>query len=328
MLRTRETLARLLVFALLACPAGAVRAGDAVLDQVIGLARHDALNADAVDWPVVQQEAQALLGSTPGEAGRTAAIRHVLAALRDHHSSYRPPLGDRAGTTDAAGATHGASGGRATPRIPIAVAETPVGGFGRLSINPWTGNGAEVAGATHVVREALDAALHANRCGLIIDVSANHGGNMWPMMGGIAPLYDDGVLETFEPRAGLPQVVNVHHGALRSGTSVFPVVALPPLAVKPRYIALVMGPRTASSAEILVLGFSGQANVRRFGAPTAGATSANRSFVLDNGGRLALTVSRIRTRTGEVQDGPVQPDVPGAAPLDDAAAWLASQCAR
>lgn len=104
------------------------------------------------------------------------------------------------------------------------------------------------------------------------------------------------------------------------------VAATTPLAQAPRHIALVAGPRTASSGEILALGFKGQDNVRVFGRPTAGATTANRSFRLANGGLLALTTSRILDRNGLHHAGPVIPDVDTASPLPAARAWLAEGC--
>ena len=153
------------------------RASDVVVDEVVRLAKEKALNRDVPDWPVVEREAHALAAASPGEDGRTAAIRRVLASLQDHHSSYRPPM-------QAAQATPSRSAGPpSSARLQIAVADLQPGRPARLVINAWSGGSEDVVNATQVVRSELNKALSGSKCGLVIDVSANHGGNMWPMMG-------------------------------------------------------------------------------------------------------------------------------------------------
>ena len=177
------------------------------------------------------------------------------------------------------------------------------------------------------VRNALNEALSHDACGLVIDVAANTGGNMWPMMGGIAPLYDEGSLQTFETREGRRNVVNVKDGVLRMNAQTKPAVAgIPPVLAAPSHIALIVGPRTASSAEILALGFRYQDNVRLFGQPTHGATTANSTHVLSNGAVLALTTARILDRRGVVQEGPLVPDQVTDDALGEATRWLESRC--
>lgn len=291
---------------------------DPVVAQAIALARDNALKADTVDWATVEREAHAFASAEPGEAGRTAAIRSVLKALGDGHSSYRPPQ-----------ALLSADPPKPTPekaRRPIAESATGAR-FGHLIVNAWTGPSEAVPAATGAVRDALVRSLAVDRCGLIVDVSSNQGGNMWPMMGGIAPLYDEGTLETFENRAGMRQRVNVRGGVLHMNESAFPRVEnLASLPHKPAYVAILLGHRTASSGEILALGFKGQPNVRFFGRPTAGATTANTSHRLENGGLLALTTSRILDRGDRAHHGPVLPDQETDDAVAAAEAWLAERC--
>lgn len=304
------------------------RAADAILDEVIAAARTRGINGDKPDWPTVQRDAYALLGRTPGEAGRTAAIRHVLASLKDSHSFYIPPVPHPVAATTAT-----AVPGTPSPSMPrrsrtIAVAHDTVEGVGHLAIHAWSGRSEALPTAAREVRDALNQALADARCGLVIDVAHNDGGNMWPMMGGIAPLYDEGVLETFQGRSGDRQVVNVHDGQLRMDDSVFPRVALPAPVRKPAHVAILLGPGTMSSGEILALGFKGQRNVRFFGQPTRGLTTSNQSIRLANGGMVALTTARILDRQGKVHQGPVLPDDTTQPPLQAARAWLLRQCAR
>ncbi|MDR7133110.1 C-terminal processing protease CtpA/Prc [Lysobacter niastensis] len=289
---------------------------DPVLSKAIAFAKEKAFKAPSVDWPAVEAEATAKWLAAPGEDGRTAAIRHVLGALKDGHSSYRPP--------DTYKSDPGAM--RHSPAEPIARADVAEGRFGRLVINGWSGDSSQVPAATALVRNELRKAMSIGSCGLIVDVATNSGGNMWPMMGGLAPLYEEGTLETFEGRDGTI-IVNVRNGLLRKNDHVYPLVeALPKLDAKPKFVAIIIGRKTASSGEILALGFKHQANARSFGRATAGATTANSSIRLPNGGLLAITSSRIRDRAGAVQHGPLVPDELSEQPLHAAQDWLAERC--
>lgn len=293
-------------------------AADPIVAHAIALARAHALNAAHVDWPAVEREAARLMRSGVGDDARTRAIRHVVHALGDGHSFYRPPSSGQPAvtTTSPAPAARG-----------IARSVETADGFGHLVIASWSGPDAEMAAAAHRVRDALLDAMEHDACGLVIDVADNGGGNMWPMMGGIAPLYEDGTLLQFESRTGRRRDVDVRGGALHAGGKPLPDVDdLAAVAVRPRNIALLLGPRTASSAEILALGFRGQANVRSFGRPTRGATSANSSFPLANGGLLAITTGRLRDRAGNVQQGSLWPDEPAENALDAATRWLRVRC--
>ncbi|KRA45154.1 S41 family peptidase [Pseudoxanthomonas sp. Root630] len=301
-------------------------AADAVLDKVIGLARTQALNGAQPDWPAVEREAYARLAATPGEDGRTAAIRFVLASLKERHSVYYPPR------TGAAPANSGGSRSQAMSAVPatttpIALAHTDEGAIGRLTINSWSGNGDDATAiAARSVRHALIEALADSRCGVIVDVANNTGGNMWPMMSGIAPLYDEGVLESFQGRDGVRHPVRMQDGRMLIG-DVVRVAAIPaPLPRIPSHVAVILGPRTMSSGEILAIGFKRQRNVRFFGRPTGGFTTSNNSYRLENGGMLALTTARILDRSGAVQHGPVLPDEVTDQPLEAARAWLQAQC--
>jgi hypothetical protein len=296
---------------------GTLGSTDAPLSQAIALVKEKALNAPSVDWPVIETEAAAKFLASPDEPGRTAAIRHVLAALKDGHSFYRPPASV---PTDATRLS------RPAP-LPIALTDVTTSKYGRLAINSWSGERASMLAATTLVRKELRKALSVDDCGLIVDVSSNSGGNMWPMMGGLAPVYEDGVLETFQNRTGAPGVVSVQSGVLRMNESAFPQIdGVPKLDRKPRFVAVILGKRTASSGEILALGFKHQENARFFGQATAGATTANWSTGLSNGGLLAITTSRILDRTGAVHTGPLVPDEVSDQPVHAAEAWLTESC--
>lgn len=289
---------------------------EAVLEHVLALARRHAINASKVDWATVDATARQRLASTPGEAGLTDALRYALAALGDRHSHYRPPVVGRG------------TGARIAPP-PIAEVRATAGGIPMIAVNGWSGAQEQVPAAARSVRDALLGALATPTCGIVVDLRGNSGGNMWPMMAGLLPLYDAGELLRFERRDGSDASVGAMGDALvyagqppRPGMS-----GLARPAHAPRFVAVLIGPRTSSSGEITAIGFKGQANVRMFGQPTDARSSSNASYPLPNGGMVALTTAHVVDRTGRRYGDPVQPDVAGDAPVEDADRWLRSRCA-
>jgi C-terminal processing protease CtpA/Prc len=72
--------------------------------------------------------------------------------------------------------------------------------------------------------------------------------------------------------------------------------------------------------------FHGQANVRLFGQPTSGHSTANTMHELPNGGFVAVTTGTTLDRDGMMFGGTVDPDARGDDGVADAAQWVRSGC--
>ena len=287
----------------------------AVLDRVVEISQQNALNTLKVDWPSVVRTSTEILEKDNTDTGLSASIRYVLSKLQDHHSSYRPSQVK----TDAS---------KAQSPAPIATSSLTKAGTPILAINSWSGRDARSA-ATQA-RHELITALDQKKCGMILDFSQNGGGNMWPMVMGVLPLLTEGTLGAFEDRdAKRTSIVSTGNGLLVAGSPHFlnaPSLPLP--SFQPDYIAIVLGPRTASSGEITALLFKGQSNVRFFGQRTAGVPTANRVFPLPNGGTLALTTSVTLDRNGNKYSAPIVPDLVTDEPIDAAGSWINNACSK
>jgi len=145
--------------------------------------------------------------------------------------------------------------------------------------------------------------------GWILDLRGNGGGNCWPMLAGIGPIlgeglcghfidgerkttwsYDDGV--SWADTSGQSSVSGDPYNLLRPD---------PPVAV-------LVGPLTASSGEVVALAFKGRPNTRHFGEQTAGFTTGNNNHELSNGGILFLAESVYADRFKKEYPDYLQPD--------------------
>lgn len=130
--------------------------------------------------------------------------------------------------------------------------------------------------------------------GWIVDLRQNTGGNMWPMLAGLNALIKDGTVGYFIYPSSKKEI------AWKSMNGMIPFTAdkvdnykIKDPAIK---IAVLIDSLTASSGEMTAISFSGLPNVRFFGTPSGGYTTANMSYNLSNGTMLLLASSYVADR--------------------------------
>jgi C-terminal processing protease CtpA/Prc len=296
-------------------------AAKAVVDAAIGIVRKNAWKRDSVDWTVVEPEVRLIAGGAEKSADTYPAIQYLLASLNDRHSFLLPP----------AATTEFRTGGAANPPIDVKALGDRIG---YLNVPAYSG-GEEKAMRDFAVKahEQIAATVDRAGCGWIVDLRGNGGGNMWPMLGGLKPFLGDEPLGTFVSRESTSppwkadDAVKVDLPAALRG-------------LDRAWVAVLTGPRTASSGEAVTISFKGRPRTRSFGQPTNGLSSANGNFPLPDGAMIFLTTAIEADRTGKQYGEKVDPDEivpapPGNAPpssaIDDqtmaaAIAWLKRSC--
>ena len=143
----------------------------------------------------------------------------------------------------------------------------------------------------------------------IVDLRSNSGGNCWPMLAGIGPLLGNGTHGYFICRERwLPiqynngRAMNGKHCICRVNREAY----IPSEAC--RQVAVLIGPGTSSAGEIIALAFKGYEDAKFFGQPTAGFTTGNTTFNLDDGSMLVLSVASEADRFGKTCNGKILPD--------------------
>ena len=293
----------------------------AVLDAAIDIVRKHAWMSGNVDWTIVEPEVRLVAAGAGKSADVYPAIKYLLAALGDRHSFLMPPAATTAFRT----------GGAANPPIEVSSIADRIG---YVKVPAYSGAEADAArNFATKAHEQLTATAAQAECGWIVDLRDNGGGNMWPMLAGLKPFLGDQPLGTFVGRDSTSP-------PWKAGDS---VAVTPPVSLRgleQAWVAVLTGPRTASSGEAVAISFKGRPRTRSFGQPTAGLSSANETFPLPDGAMILLTVSIEADRTGKQYGEKVDPDevipaTPGnVAPLsrtDDATiaaakSWLMRSC--
>lgn len=292
--------------------------------------RAHSVHRSAVDWSSLEDSVIARAGGARTPTGTWLALTWALRRI-DPHSFLLPPEGMIATIT-----------GGLAPQPPRPAASRPLGqlldgSIGLVTVPSHAGrNRPAYVDSLHAQLDALDS---EGVCGWVVDLRENTGGNMWPMLAGIGSLLGAEMVGSFTnspPGAGW----RYRDGRSWSGDSAPPAEpsgwgSTPPrrLAHAAAPVALLVGRKTASSGEMILLAFLGRPDVRSFGDSTAGFASANSSVPLRDGATLVVTSSYPRDRLGRTYPLLVAPDelVPlddsagGDAPLRHAVAWLRRQ---
>lgn len=294
------------LFALFACGAVADTAPadevDAYVGRAIDIMQAHSLNRAAIDWPAFRNAVFARADGAETVSDAHPALRYALTQLEDRHSTLLTPA-QLYGDADAAGVVPAV-----TPQSPRGELLDAATAYVWVPSHPGGHPAADRAYA-----DALQVAIYrldrSDPCGWIVDLRDNPGGNMWPMLAGLHPLMGDGTVGAFRSPDG-DTLWWVGNGMAGSGPTVQATSRYAHRLARPGPpVALLVGPRTASSGEALAVAFRGRAHTRSFGEPTFGVPTGNRGFRLTDGSLMFVSASRFVDRAGTVYDGPIEPDV-------------------
>lgn len=284
----------------------------AYVDKALDLLEKHSMESAKADWPAIRAEAHVATADARAPEDTHQAIRQVIATLGNPH-------------------THLVTRHLAGSPPPSAVPTGRMRDHTAHLLLPGTAAAHRSRYVTAGLKVMRD--LIAQRpSGWVVDLRRNRGGDMYPMLTVVSSLLGEGMTGAFVAPDGTRTEWGIrarHVYVGRRRTFVFRRVPKP----VNRPVAVLTGGSTASSGEAVLVSFLGAENARTFGEPTAGYATANRTFLLPDGARLAITMAHMADRTGRVHGNtPIAPDTPVSSSddtrdrvLDTAIAWLTEQ---
>jgi carboxyl-terminal processing protease len=280
------------------------------LDQM----REHSINSDAIDWEMVEESAFRFAREAETSADTYPTIIWALGMLGDDHSVFLQPSEAESFTTEAA--------------FIDPVVDTIDDRYGYVSVGRYLG---DIGDQADLYAKALGEAIETvdpGVCGWVVDLKTDDGGNMWPMVAGLAPLLGEGTVGSFTYPDGLVETWRIEDGTTWWGDMAM-VATSSASYPAPKPVAVLVGSHTASAGEAVTAAFHGGPDVVLVGEPTYGLTTSNEPVELSDGAIMMLTMSAFTDRNG-VRGGhgvSIEPDIP--TPVADsetvAIEWLAEQ---
>ncbi len=268
------------------------------IDTALAVVRTHALDADTLNWAALRQQTLHRAGGARTSAETHEAVQWLVTRVNRHSRLLLPNL---------------------WAEIERAVHEKPPEPTGQLLRNGV----AYLALPAFVSSDralALDYVRSAHRligrlapeatCGWILDLRGNTGGNFSPMLLAAGPLLGEGPAGF--SRGGVINISVWGYAGGRGWVDFDTILALgrrdtvaPPQTGR---VAVLMGARTASAAEGIVISFRGRPRAASFGASTAGLTTGNKGYRLADGAYMVVTETVLGDRLAREYGGRLQPD--------------------
>jgi carboxyl-terminal processing protease len=121
------------------------------------------------------------------------------------------------------------------------------------------------------------------------------------MLAGLRPFLGDGTLGFYVVGSSGDKAWNAH-----DRIDVRPPSSL--AALESAYVAVIVGPGTASSGESVAISFIGRQRTKLFGLPTAGVPTSPSAFPLPDGSQMMVVVALEADRNGTRYTSRIQPD--------------------
>lgn len=286
------------------------------IDEIIQIMKVNSINRKNIDWEVFKSDFLLKASGAQTIPDAFDAIRYGISKLQDQHSFYVT-----AGGTALANSSnlHCVDENPSTPIVPLNI--------GYLRINGTSTQGIDARILAESIQRSIRLSDRDSLKGWIIDLRANGGGNMWPMLAGVGPILGDGIAGYF---------VNPDHEAIpwsyKDGEvffgagSILKISTVPYILKKnnPR-VAILHNKGTASSGEAMIISFKNRNNTRSYGLPSCGVSTGNTNFRLSDGATLILTTSTMADRTKTLYGKSVAPDIADSNSsiyLQQAISWL------
>jgi len=185
------------------------------------------------------------------------------------------------------------------------------GGIGYIAMTSVDADPTSDDGRQYI--DHVQSALSAPACGWIVDLRtpSPSPSRTETMVAAVTPLLPEGPALGYRHGDGSGTGLTVEPGGSLSSTDqLIDATTAGAGAALDGPVAILQGPLSAGAYESVLIAFGGRAGARTFGEPSGGQSfDVMESFPLSDGSLLWLTTQLPVDHTGEVVQGPVEPDV-------------------
>lgn len=281
------------------------------VDTTLVLLKNNSLYSKSVDWKKITKQVHEKASSAKTKAATFEALKIAFNALNDKHAVYyqyddqyrieNPELNNRISDSLKAAWKRG-----------LKIDNKMIGDVAYISIPTLAvGKQTDIDKYANWIYEAVSKLNEKKPKGWIVDLRMNGGGNIRPMLAGLAMFFEDGIYTYYIDKDGnLTDESGFKDGNFIIGGKAQADIKNKIEPINNTKIAILIGPGTASSGEGLAIVFAQKKNVKSFGTDSAGLANATNGFVFNkNLSYFLLSVAKIADKDQKIYPEIVKPDV-------------------
>lgn len=278
--------------------------------HALNIMQEHSINSKSVNWEKVEQSALSQAKDAKSNEDLHKIVREIILLLRDNHSFLITKQGYEAIQNNE----------KPIPTIPSELIDNNIA---YIKIPRFVGTPKMTDSFANEIQNTIKDLDSINPKGWIVDLSANTGGNMWPMLLGLGPLLNDGICGYFVDNKSKYMTWKYEEGKVYIDTIVLLQKENPYILKrkKPK-IAVLIGKQTVSSGEAVAISFIGKENTMVLGVNSGGLTTGNAPFELKDGASLLLTTAIFADRNKKLYGESIKPDYATFQAKKSAVEWI------
>ena len=282
-------------------------------DPIVQRAQETSLYSEGIDWDTVNQKFVELTKDKESVEELKEGLQYLINSLGDKHAAFRSAkdhsmlvwyTGKTSGHDKRDGGFVNAVINDVNAQFSYQLMDNGIGYLKVVGIGPG-----DMQAQADAIRDGLKALKSKQADKWILDLRYNGGGNMNPMMAGLAPLLGEGFVGgSVNLKNERLQEYNIDKGEFFDrGLQVCEMTAEPEITSNEK-VAVLLSRYTTSSGELVAVAFKGRPNTRFIGEATSGYTTVNGYDKVTDDLIMLISQSVYIDRNNQRYDGKVDVD--------------------
>lgn len=281
------------------------------IDSSLSIIKENSLYASRVNWSELTPRVYEAARTATSKEQTFSALKIAFEALGDKHAQYYQ-YNDEHKYNNTALQARQTDSLKAAWTMRLGVRNLMMGNIAYINI-PYIGVGKQkdIDAYANYIYDTIAKLQQQQPKGWIIDLRVNGGGNIRPMLAGLAMFFEDGVVSYYIDRNGkATDEAAFSNGDFLMDGKVQAAIKNKIPRLKPVKVAVLIGPGTASSGEGVATVFRQRRQTRLFGKETAGLANATNGFVFNNNiSYFLISTASLGDKNKKVLPETVKPDV-------------------
>jgi carboxyl-terminal processing protease len=281
------------------------------LDKSLSIIQQNALNTKDIDWNKLREDVYKKASGAQRYEDILSIYPFIFQKINDHHGSLKYKSKTYSWNKPSQNETNAAKT-LATKKY-LTVRSEKIGKDIGYILVPGNSDfrGQHMDSITKSIKKAIAQVNAKNIRGWIVDLRVNTGGNMYPMIAGLSDLIGEGkvggfLTPTYQPDGNWI----IKDGSFFVDSIKVATVKYAGYPVNPNIpIAILISGNTASSGEMTAISIIGRKKTIVIGEVSAGYTTSNLGFKLNEYSGLNLAVDYAADRNGKIYPKNIEPDI-------------------